>query len=165
MVKNNYEIFSVFAFFAFLTPKMTSKFKFDLIRPTQFGRAQAFWFYDIFHTATPSASSLSASNLPFKILLIFLSTPILFELCETTKTLWKYQNFVKLLLFLLLLLLLFNKLCIIIKTTSYKNLYKIKLYILVRKESVPNLSPIWLILLPKIAKNDFPGFFAIFFWR
>ena len=30
---------------------------------------------------------LSASNLPFKIFLTFLSTPILLELCETTKTL------------------------------------------------------------------------------
>ena len=72
---------SNFALFVFLTSKMTSKFKFDLIRPTQFGGAQAFWFYDFFRTVI-----LSASNLPFKIFLT-LSTPILLELCGTTKTL------------------------------------------------------------------------------
>ncbi len=52
MAKNDCEILSDFAFFfAFLTPKMTSKFKFDLIRPAQFGGGRAFCFYEIFHTA------------------------------------------------------------------------------------------------------------------
>ena len=43
---------------------------------------------------------------------------------------------------------------------------KSKLYILVRKDSVQSLSPIWPVLLPKIAQNDFPVFLWFsHFWR
>ncbi len=83
MAKNNCEILSALAFFAFLTPKMTSKIKFDLILPTQFGGALAFWFLEVFHRAT-----LSASNLPINFFDIF-------EFTFSFGTLWNYQNIIK----------------------------------------------------------------------
>ncbi len=44
MAKNKLSVFHNFTFLGFLTSKMTSKLKFDLIRPTYFGGAQFFFF-------------------------------------------------------------------------------------------------------------------------
>ncbi len=63
---------------------------------------------------------------------------------------------------LLLLLLLFNKLCIIIKTTSYKNLYKNKVVDPSRKRSCGKFEP---LVTNSFAKNDKERFvgFSLFY--
>ncbi len=48
-------------FFTFWPREMTSKFKFDLIRPTSFGSARSFWFY-ILCVTTPSTSKMSFTD-------------------------------------------------------------------------------------------------------
>ena len=66
---------------------MTSKFKFDPIRPTYFGGAQTFCFYELFDLGT-----LSASKIDFiceKILYTFCNFVSLLKLCQIKK------NFVK----------------------------------------------------------------------
>ena len=55
MAKNELLVFQNFTFLGFLTSKMTSKLKFDLIRPTYFGGAQFFSFYDLFCQGAPNA--------------------------------------------------------------------------------------------------------------
>ncbi len=64
-----------FSFLAFLTYKMTSKFKIDLIRPTYFWGARSFCFYDFFGRALlmPQNFILNIFLDIFSLLITFLS--------------------------------------------------------------------------------------------
>ncbi len=66
------------------------------------------------------------------------------------------------LLLLLLLLLLFNKLCIIIKRTSYKNLYKNKVVDPSKKGSCAKFEPNMISTCAKNCKKTIYRFFCNF---